>query len=152
MKALISLPVILLFSTLSSFGQVELSEPMPIKGEPVTITLPQPRQRLMVRYRPNSSLASVDTLYSEIPTERFQWEARQAGIARIFTEDASGQILESRNVSVRFRGVSTGGLIVMILAGCVLFGGVIFSFRILFQKDEDEIFLEPEDLEQRADT
>ena len=150
MKALI-LSFALLLCLCPLTAQIQLSEPMPIKGQAVDITLPQPAQRLLIRYRPNSSLSTMDTLYSETPTDHFQWKARQAGIATLFTEDEDGQTLHSRNVSVRFKGTSPGGIVVMLLAGIVLFGGAIFSFRLLFKKEEENI-PGPGELEHRADT
>lgn len=150
MKTLI-LSFVLLLCLGPLTAQIELSEPMPIKGQAVDITLPEPTQHLLVRYRPNSSLSTVDTLYSETPTSHFQWEARQAGIATLFIEDANGRPLHSHNVSVRFQGTSPGGIIVMVLAGIVLFGGAIFSFSILFKTEEEEI-PGPGELAHRADT
>jgi len=109
-------------------AQIELSNEQPIAGELVMIRLDQPESQLVIAYRPNSSVVRRDTLIANTPTAEFEWTPEDAGVVSLSTASAS------RNVSVRFRGFSWEGLIVMLLAGGILFGGVVFAFRVLFSE------------------
>jgi hypothetical protein len=109
-------------------AQIQLSNEEPVAGETVTISLDQPETQVVIAYRPNSSVVRRDTLRSDAPASEFSWTPQKAGVVALSTTSAS------RNVSVRFEGFSYPGLIVMLLAGGVLFGGVIFAFRVLFSK------------------
>jgi hypothetical protein len=109
-------------------AQIQLSNEKPVAGEAVTISLDQPETQVVIAYRPNSSVVRRDTLRSDGPTSEFSWTPQKAGVVALSTSSAS------RNVSVRFEGFSYPGLVVMLLAGGILFGGVIFAFRVLFSK------------------
>lgn len=120
-----------------SFAQIELSNEKPVAGEALTIKLAQAESQVVVAYRPNSSVVRRDTLKAENPATEFSWTPKKAGVVALSTSSAS------RNVSVRFQGFSVQGLVVMLLAGCILFGGVIFAFRVLFSKPETQQDLDP---------
>lgn len=141
MKINTLLAFLLLFVLSPLSGQIQLSNEFPVKGEPVEITLEEPGDRIYFTYRPRSSVARTDSLSAEAPATRFNWTPRDAGVVTIRAGEAS------RNVSVRFGGISTSGLIVMLLAGGILFGGVGFAFRILFQEGKEQL-----DLEHLGDT
>ncbi len=128
-----------------SWGQIQLSNEKPIAGEEVTIQLEEPTNAVAIAYRPNSSVVRRDTLFSDTPTQSFQWIPVSAGVVALSTESYS------RNVSVRFRGLSWQGLLVMLLAGAILFGGVFFAFRVLFSKKEITEEME-EEISVRPDT
>lgn len=119
-------------------AQISLSDKQPVQGEPVTITLAQPASELIVTYRPNSSVARMDTLRAEQPATAFLWTPRKAGVVSLSTAT------DSRNVSVRFQGLSGSGILVMIVAGTLLFGGAAFAFRILFKDEEEDETLDIE--------
>ncbi len=118
-------------------AQIQLSTEEPIAGEAVTIQLESPASKLIVAYRPNSSVVRRDTLIMKEPTTTFEWTPATAGVVALSTPAAS------RNVSVRFRGFSWSGLLVMLLAGLILFGGVIFAFRVLFSDRQEDIDIDP---------
>ena len=130
MKRIAFLLTIMALPLLAS-AQISLSKEQPTQGETVDITLGQPERLLVVTYRPNSSVARRDTLRSEQPATTFRWTPRKAGIVSLSSSNAS------RNVSVRFKGFSGTGIIVMGIAATLLFGGAAFAFRLLF-KDEAE--------------
>ncbi len=92
--------------------------------QPVALTLPG--DTLVVTYRPNSSIARVDTL---VGTRA--WTPRQAGVVKL---QAPGG--EAQSVSVRFDRTPASGLFVLIGAGLILFGGAGFAFRKLFEDDD----------------
>lgn len=126
-KSILSIYLVLLCPFWLS-AQIQLSNEKPVAGEAVTISLDQPETQVMIAYRPNSSVVRRDTLRSDSPTTEFSWTPKKAGVVALSTATAS------RNVSVRFEGFSYPGLVVMLLAGSILFGGVIFAFRVLFSK------------------
>jgi hypothetical protein len=76
----------------------------------------------------------------------FEWTPDRAGIVALNVPEQG-----SRNVSVRFQGVSTSGIVVMLVAGGLLFGGAAFAFRLLF-KDEEEDGTMDIDLDHMPDT
>jgi hypothetical protein len=120
---LIGLPVLL-------SGQIELSAEPLVAGREATVRLGAPDSILIIAYRPNSSVVRRDTLRAAEPVAAFQWTPEKAGVVALSTST------DARNVSVRFRGFSWKGLTVMLLAGTILFGGVIFAFRVLFREEE----------------
>ena len=130
---------------LGAAAQFTLSDDTPVQGEPVTIELMEPAAMLILVYRPRSSVAERDTLRADAPTTTFQWVPEEAGVVSIVTPAGT------KNVSVRYPGLSTSGLIVMVIAGGLLFGGAAFAFRLLFQEDGPA---PPEELEveRRPDT
>ncbi len=109
-------------------AQIEASTNKIILGESVTINLEQAQERLIVEYRPNSNIVTRDTLVSATPTKNFEWTPKKPGVVRLNTKDGS------KNVSVRFKGLSVSGLLVMLLAGVILFGGAGLAFRSLMAK------------------
>ena len=130
---------------LGTTAQFTLSDETPIQGESIIIGLSEPATELILIYRPRSSVAERDTLRADVPTTTFQWIPEEAGVVSIVTPAGT------KNVSVRYPGLSTGGLIVMVVAGGLLFGGAAFAFRLLFQEDGPA---PPEELEveRRPDT
>ncbi len=137
MRTIALLLIAFVWATLAP-AQISLSDEHPVQGEPVTITLPEPASELIVTYRPNSSIARVDTLRAEPPATAFLWTPRQAGVASLSIPT------EGRNVSVRFQGLSGSGIFVMIIAGTLLFGGAGFAFYILFKDEEEDDTLDIE--------
>lgn len=146
MKKRFLLSLAIIVGSLSPTGaQISVSTEKPIQGENITISLAQPDSMVVITYRPNSSLAQRDTLRAPALAATFQWTPARAGVVALSTS-AQG----SRNVSVRYRGLSGSGLLVLILAGTILLGGAGFAFGLLFKNAEDESMEEL--LEHRADT
>lgn len=86
---------------------------------------------LVITYRPNSNIAVTDTLRSLRPTSIFIWTPARSGVVMISTSSGINE-----NVSIGFSDFSWSGLLVMLLAGSILFGGVSYAFRTLFRKDD----------------
>jgi hypothetical protein len=113
-------------------GQVTFEEEALVAGKEVVLTLSPPLKELIFTYRPNSSVAQTDTMSWDTPTQTYAWTPRKAGVVSIKGND------QSMNVSVRYAGVSTSGLLVMTGAAIILFGGVVLAFRTLFRDDADD--------------
>jgi hypothetical protein len=95
-------------------------------NQEVMVTFPTPSDTLIVTYRPNSSIPIED----RIPTNAAgaaAWTPRYSGVVALATPGGPTQ-----NVSVRFLTTPWSGVVVLTLAGLILFGGIIFSFRKLF--------------------
>ncbi len=107
-------------------AQIILSEETVERGREVQLRLSEPVDHFVVIDRPNSALTERDTFSVDPPSDVLSWTPERAGIVRL----EAGE--ESLNVSVRFQGVSGTGLMVMFLAGTLLFGGAVFAFRLLF--------------------
>jgi hypothetical protein len=124
--------------------QINLSNEYPLIGEEVVITVSNDELELLVTYRPNSAISQMDTLKRESPTAEFYWDPVSAGVVNL----SSGDI--SKNVSVRFEKVSTGGILVMLIAGIILLGGATFSLIAMMRKKSIEEL--SKELEHRPDT
>jgi hypothetical protein len=84
---------------------------------------------VVARYRPGSRVESADTVGVTDPAGALEWMPRDAGLVTLQT--AGGGPAISRNLSVRYAGVPLPGLVIMILAGVILYGGVIRGFQTL---------------------
>lgn len=119
---------------------IHLSQDFPLKGKLTTITvvkgdLPLSGAGVEVIYRPNSQTAVRDTLGVTDSLGTVSWRPRDAGIVTVAINDKpSRKILVRQNVAVRFGRFPSGGILVMCIAGVVLFGGMITSFLLLFKK------------------
>ena len=86
---------------------------------------------VMVTYRPGSNVAATKVAGTTDGTGEIEWIPDHAGIATLEVEgdDASSPSL---TVSVRFRNVPTLGVILLMLAGMILFGGNGYSIAKTF--------------------
>lgn len=109
-------------------AQYQFSEEDLFVSREVTVSFPTPTDTLIVTYRPNSSIPIVEA----IPTNAAgsaTWTPRYPGVVAVATPGGPTQ-----NVSVRFLTVPWNGVAVLTLAGLILFGGIIFAFRKLFDE------------------
>lgn len=104
-------------------------------GETVTLSFSVPVDSLKVTYRPSSSVSKQEFLVISPPANSMEWAPQNPGLVQLSYQDRSGTspTTVSHNISVRFRGLSSSGVVVMLLAFIILFGGASFAFRTLFQ-------------------
>ena len=112
----------------------------PVEGQALRVrsTKGQQAATLRVTYRPGSKVAeTVDVANPEHGV--FSWMPTLPGLAKleVLPADKSAKPLESRTVSVRFAQTSVLGLVIMIFAACLLFGGAAFSIRVLMRSSPD---------------
>lgn len=142
-KALFFVTICLLQGVL--FGQateyrIHFSENFPLKGKSTTIKvlkgdLPVPGAGVEVIYRPNSQTVIREELGVTDSLGTVSWIPRDAGIVTVeINNRLNGEILVKENVAVRFGKFPSSGIFIICLAGFVLFGGMITSFRLLFKK------------------
>jgi hypothetical protein len=123
---------LLLLSFAPAEARIRLNKETITSGEAVEILLDSAATQVTITYRPNSRLARTDTLRSEAGDIRFPWTPKRAGVVSISANGAS------KNISVRYNGLSVSGLIVMLVAFGMLFGGAAFSLRLLFKDQEED--------------
>ncbi len=129
---------LLLFALLASAAGaqdiVSVTPDAPTRGEDVTVTFSEPVDSVMVTYRPGAVTATTETFTPG--TSTFTFTPVKAGIVSVASGDAS------QSLSVRYVGTPIAGLIVMILAGLILFGGAGLALRSLLS-DGDRIAIDP---------
>ena len=102
---------------------VSVTPEAPTRGEPVTVTFSAPVDSVAVTYRPGAVTATTETFTPGAAT--FTFSPEKAGVVQVASGDAS------QSLSVRYIGTPLGGLLVMILAGLILFGGAAVALRAL---------------------
>ena len=130
------LPLLLLLAAAPLAAQevVSVTPEQPTRGEPVTVTFSQPVDSVTVTYRPGAITAHSETFAPGTAT--FEFTPERAGVVSVAAGDAA------RSLSVRFRGAPLGGIVVMVLAGLILFGGAAISLRALLA-DGHKIEVDP---------
>ena len=116
---------------------IELAEEPPLKGSLNRIIflkgdLPVPGAEVRVTYRPNSATVITQRLGATDSTGAVSWIPEDAGIVTI--QVTSGKIQTIRNVAVRFGRFPLGGILIISIAGLILFGGMTISFILLFKR------------------
>jgi hypothetical protein len=82
-------------------------------------------------YRPNTRVEDDVPIGVTDEAGRLEWVPQAAGIVTLRAATPAGEGCDL-TVSVRFRGVPTLGLVVMLGAGMLLFGGNAYSFARTF--------------------
>ena len=128
----------LLLATGPALGQrITVDEEFPTRGETVTVTVlgadetPLANREVVVTYRPNSETLSTETLKPTNASGQTPWTPKDAGIVTLAAGDEA-----SHNVAVRFGSFPGSGLLIMILAGLLLFGGAGWGFAMLLRPDQ----------------
>lgn len=110
----------------------------PTEGDPCWIRVtdggaPIVGVEIAVTHRPNSEVMTVETIGMTDASGQLIWTPSDAGIA---TLEASGAGLDplAMTLSVKFRRIPTLGIIMLMLAGMILFGGNGYSFAKTFAK------------------
>ena len=143
MKNLLSLCTLVLLSNIT-FANIQISPDILYKDQPATITTETPVDTIVITYRPNSQVSTIEYLSASAPATSFEWTPAQAGVVAIQAGGAS------TTVSVRFQGVSWSGIGIMVIAGFLLFGGATYAFRLLmYGKTPDDLSI---DIQHRVDT
>lgn len=83
---------------------------------------------MVATYRPGSQVSRTEELGTTNGAGQLVWTPTDAGIVTLAATAQDGTTLSS-NLSVYFSGVPGMGLLIMIGAGALLYGGVIRGFR-----------------------
>lgn len=105
----------------------------PIRGEGIVVQLNGHEApynvSLTAVYRPNSQTA-VEKVLGKFDTEgKLIWKPEEAGITSLIAKSADKKKVASKNVAVCFPSTPVSGIIVMVFAGIILFGGAGYSLR-----------------------
>ena len=126
--------------TAAAAVEITLDHPRPLLGEPVTVTVtdgadPLAGARLEAHYRPNSQTASREPLPPTDAAGRTEWRPRAAGIATLEVIDpAGGTPLATLNTAIRYGRFPARGIVVMVVAGLLLFGGAALGMWMLLSE------------------
>ncbi len=135
MKQLTAAAAIVLLAAATSGADVALTlgDDFPERGTPVEVRLsgmePGESYSFSVTYRPNSETSRVEKVGLFDDAGSVLWTPTDAGITTLSVLDGAGETVISRNAAVRFDSPPVSGLLVMILAGLLLFGGSTVSMR-----------------------
>lgn len=119
-----------------ALGGIDTTPSAPIEGTPTSVRVTDedgnPLAGLAVEavYRPGSEVSRTESLGTTDESGTVTWTPGAAGLVTLQTAAADGSAI-SRNLSVRFDGVPLPGLLTFLLAGIILFGGIIRGFRSL---------------------
>jgi len=103
------------------------------EGQPTTISLEGATMtKLVVTYRPASKVSDEDTL--EATDGKVTWTPKAAGLVQLDAYYGAKKPVTDV-VSVRFAHWFTFGLVVMVVAGVLLFGGAFVSIRALLSRE-----------------
>lgn len=84
---------------------------------------------LWVVYSPNSETSTEEQIGRVPPDGEVLWTPSRSGIATVSLRDGSGTTVVAENVAILFDRTPSSGVLVMIFAGILLFGGAGFSLR-----------------------
>lgn len=133
-------------------GPAELvaETPYPLRGEPVEIRLaapggtPLPGVTISARYRPNSETTHTESLGVTGPDGSLSWTPADAGVVTLQAAGEGGAPpIAQHQVAVRFGAFPAVGLLVMLGAATLLFGGAAFGFRLLLRPPAHAPAVEP---------
>lgn len=117
--------------------EVTVADAYPLRGAPVAVSVardgrPVADAVITARYRPNSQTVHTETLPPTGADGRVTWRPKDAGVVALaVTDPAGGPALASTRVAVRFGSFPLSGLLVMVIAAVVLFGGAAWGMLIL---------------------
>jgi len=123
-------------------ADIAVSPEAPVAGRAATVTVtagqaPAAGATVQAIYRPGSEVSHIETVGVTGSDGSVAWTPEDAGVvtlkASIPSPAGKEPVEESRNLSVRFNGAPVFGVVIMILAGVILYGGVILGFRFLGQ-------------------
>ena len=116
-------------------------DPFPLRGEATEIAFqgkdgaPVAGVPLRARYRPNSETAHTADLGATGADGTVEWTPDDAGVVLLEAGPEDAPLAQTR-VSVRFGGFPPLGLLVMVVAALLLFGGAALGFVWLMRGPE----------------
>ncbi len=128
--------------------ELRLADRFPLRDRPVTVTVtrdgsPVAGALVTVRYRPNSELAHVEPLPPTGADGRVTWTPTDAGIVTLETPGDAGAGPATLSVAVRFGAFPGLGVLVMVIAAILLFGGAGLGFYLLINEPQGPPAHEP---------
>ena len=117
----------------------------PTEGQPVELSgIPSGTEALRITFQPDARAAQIVSIVkppaAELSSGTTSFTPEHAGIMRV--EAVSGckatectDSLASLEASVTFDGVPTSGLVICLVAACLLFGGSAWALRLILRSE-----------------
>ena len=115
------------------FPIVGRSETVTVKGAATDVSL-----LLWVIYSPNSETSTEEEIGVVPTTGKVTWTPSRSGIATVSVRSDDGGAVASENVAILFSKTPMAGLMVMIFAGILLFGGAGITMRLVLSSGVPE--------------
>lgn len=122
-------------------GDIALDADYPLRGEATVVTVtgdggaPAAGAVVEALYRPNSQTSHSETLPPTDASGQVRWVPDDAGIVTLTAHPAGAgadtPALASLNVAVRYGRFPGRGVVIMVIAGVLLFGGAAVGFWLL---------------------
>jgi hypothetical protein len=114
-------------------GEIAVDGSFPIVGEPMVLSVSDvgrpENHTLRVVYAPNSETQTVEEIGRLSADGTIAWNPERFGIATLTVTDDAGSTVATENVAILPAETPAGGVLVMIFAGILLFGGAGWSLR-----------------------
>lgn len=140
MKRLVAIAVLCACATSFPVAGAELKcgEEFPKVGEVQSVTLSGVERPelldLWVAYSPNSETEIVTEVGRLTSEGEVAWTPAKFGIATLSVRDGAGVTVASANVAIVYSKTPISGVLVMLFAGSLLFGGAVFSLSSVLRE------------------
>lgn len=134
---------ILIASSVLAGWSIDLKNTFPILGEPMEIFVKNDEgldcqlAALNVIYRPNSETERKENIGSPASDCKISWTPKNPGIT-ILSVTYKDREVARKQISTKFNKTPTLGVLVLVVAGCILYGGIIYSMKIAIKQREIE--------------
>ncbi|MDP8224486.1 MAG: hypothetical protein P9L99_14085 [Candidatus Lernaella stagnicola] len=112
-------------------AKIECEPEFPIRGQEVFVTLSDVEDptawSFVVTYRPNSATAQINQLGPPAADGRLRWLPTASGLVEIKAQGPTKDAKVTTNIAVRFPSPPISGIIILLVAGTILFGGAGYS-------------------------
>jgi len=130
---ILGLVLVALAGVPAAAADLAVDDDFPVVGKPISVSISDAdgfeNLELRVVYAPNSETQSIEEIGRFSPEGTVVWNPRRFGIATLSVRTADGEKIASENVAILFAETPAAGVLVMIFAGILLFGGAGISLR-----------------------
>lgn len=137
---LLALSTLLVSSALAGWS-MESENAFPILNKPMEISISSDegldcqRAVLNVIYRPNSKTERKETVGSPAFDCKLSWTPKNPGITILSLTYEDKEVIK-KQISTRFDRTPVLGILVLVAAGCILYGGIIYSMKVAIGQRE----------------
>ncbi len=125
------IPLAFIFS-LALAPAITVEHKFPTVGKTTTITLTTPADAITITYRPDAPTVEKHETLPTNGANEIQWQPLYAGVVKIQAGAAS------KDISVQFDGLPISGILMMLIAALILFGGAGRFLYLLMSTPPEE--------------
>jgi len=122
----------------ASGAELTCADGFPEVGEARTVTLAGVERPelldLWVVYSPNSETEVITEVGRFSADGEIVWTPAKFGIATLSARDAAGATVAAANVAIVYARAPISGVLVMLFAGALLFGGALLSLALVLRE------------------